>query len=793
MGQVIRMKTADFVFAWEHAESPDGPWAALQVVRFEGHEEISGLYRYDVTLLAKRPTCEVDPQQLVRSRATLRIATLTSPAAKHVHGVIVEAEEIGPVPEGMLYRVVLLPPLARAYHRTRSRIFLEKTTRAIIEAVLQGDPNLQLEKGATADDEPGDTRGFTPADERFTWRITDPSRIDDVHVRPYCVQYQENDLAFVSRLLEEEGISYHVENGPGMCLLVLSDSDHGKVRLDPFEPLGSEIPARSVTSMKLGARLRETAVRLVDYDWRKPALDLVCEAKSDRDGLFEHTYPGGYPFDAPSQGEPLANARLDRFRVEAEYAVGEGSCRVLSAGSIFALEHDKTRYEGEYLITKLHVRGKQEGALSVEAAHGTVPFTCSFECARRGSAVKPQDSRYRPPRVTPKPRILGSQTAFVTADPRLQGAEIHVGGPPGAEIGCVRLRFHWDVERARLEQEPSSCWVRVSQMFAGAGEGAVWHPRVGVEVIVEFIDGDPDRPIATGRVYNGANRPPTAASGAPTVSTLKSFSSPGHHVCNELSFDDAAGQEQIKLHAGRNWHSDVGHDRSERVVNDSTSTVGVNRTELTGGNRSTSVQGSNSETILGNESIAVNAGHRISVGIDQTTRIGADQHLRVAANRHVYVGAGDNTVIGASRSVAIGTDDTLTLAGSRSLEVSGNQRTTVSGNRTIDVSGAMTQSVAGAVTRSGAANVDEVAGGNFAVSAGAELSMAAGAALSLLAAATAVLQGANVQVSAAGEIILGAGGSAIKISGAGVEISGAAIKIAGGGSVDIAGGVVKIN
>jgi type VI secretion system secreted protein VgrG len=547
--------TPDFTFAWEHASSPDGPWAHLHVVRFHGCEALSSLSRYDVSLLARAPAAEIDPHDLVGARATLRIATLTAPAYKLVHGIIVEAEELAPVPEGMLYRVVLMPPLVRANHRTRSRIFLEKTTRQIIEAVLQGDPSLTLDPSASIEDDPGFTSTFVPAAEKFAWRLEHPARVDDPRVRPYCVQYNESDLAFVARLLEDDGLSYHFENGADLCLLVLSDGDQGKARLDPFDPLGSAREARHVGVLKLGARLRAKTVRLADYDWRKPALSLRAETDADPADLFEDRWPGVFS-DAPSLGEPLAQARLDRYRVEAEYTTGEGRCRVLGAGSVFRLEHDKERYEGEYLVTKLDVRGQQAGVMTTHAAETSeLPFTCAFECARRGHGAAVAASRFRPPRATPKPRIGGSQTAFVTADPAAKGAEIHVGGPPGAEIGCVRLRFHWDREDARLSKEPSSCWVRVSQAFAGKGEGALWHPRVGVEVIVEFLDGDPDRPIVTGRVYNGQNRPPGPASGAATVSIHKSFASPGGAVHNELGFDDTAGSEQVKMHAGKDWNS----------------------------------------------------------------------------------------------------------------------------------------------------------------------------------------------------------------------------------------------
>ena len=800
------MTTPDFTFAWEHA--PNGPWTHLHVVRFEGREQLSTLYRYELTLLDRESTPEIDPHGLIGARATLRIATLTAPAYKIVHGVIAEAEELGPVPEGMLYRIVLLPPLVRAQHRTRCRIFLEKTTREIINAVLLGDPSLALEDGAMVVDDIGDMVSFEPAAEKLCWRIQDASRIDDARVRPFCVQYNESDLAFVARLLEDEGIAYHFENGAGACLLVLSDGDAGKARLDPFDPLGVHVTARHVGAVKLGARLRERKVKLGDYDWRKPKLDLAAEAKADKDDLFEHRWPGGYA-DEKGLGESLARARLDRYRVEAEYATMSGWCRALSAGSVFRLDHDKDRYEGEYLVTTLDVRGEQHGtstvALGVASEH---PFSATFECARRGRGTTLEDSRYRPARVTPKPRIVGSQTAFVTDDPSSRGAEIHVGGPEGAEIGCVRLRFHWDTDEARLAKEPSSGWVRVSQVFAGAGEGALFHPRVGVEVIVEFLDGDPDRPIVTGRVYNGQNRPPGPASGAATVSIMKSCASPGKGVHNEFGFDDTAGKEQIKTHAGKDMNTTVGNDRTEKITSNSTSEVGVDRTESTGSNRSTSVGANNTETVGADESVSVSANQTISVGSKQSISVGADQEEKVSANQKVSVGAsrtaeiavndaltvGSNQAVsvGSNRKVSVGANAEEGIGANRTVSVGGASTETVTGARSVTVTGAMSHSVTGAVSLTGAAAVKQSAGAAFEIGSGGPTKIAAGTALTCTSGATATLQGADVIINAGGSITLSAGGSSIKISGGGVEIAASSIKLAGG-SVDVSGSLVKLN
>lgn len=801
---------SEFVLAFESAAGPTGAFSHLRVVAFSGREAISALYRYALTLYAREPAQPVDPDDIVGQRATLRIATETEPRIRYVHGVITEAEELGPAPGGMLYQVTLEPPLVRMAHRTRSRIFLEKTTKQILEAVLLGEPFLSQ---GDASFESGDELGgsFTPASEKFAFRVMDLQRITNVATRPYCVQYNESDFAFLSRLLEEEGLRFHFENSESTCLLVLSDKDDGALRPEPFLPIGPEILGRAVTSVQLGRRLRASKVSHTDYNWKKPALPMAVDVPSKAAGadLFESTYPGLYP-DAPDQGKPLAGARLGRLQSEARYALLTSTCRAISAGSVIRVEHPTDRYDGEYLATSLDVRGEALGELppgSPVALTGT-PYNARVECARRGKAGSPAESGFRPARVAPKPRILGSQTAFVTAEPSTQGAEIHVGGPPGAEIGCVRLKFHWDLEADRQAKEPTSCWVRVSQTFAGVGEGGVFHPRVGTEVIVEFLDGDPDRPIVTGRVYNGKNRPPAAGAGAPTVSTFKSMSSPGGGVHNELMFDDAAGSEQVKLHAGKDYNAEVGHDRSESITNNSTSTVGVDRTESTGTNRTTTVGNANTENVGLMEDITIGAFQNVSVGSIQMIGVGAHQGLSVGISQMVNIGVVQIESVGVTREITVGSNDTLTVGASQTISVTGKRtdtvlgvveesvignksvsvlgpsEETVTGPRSVTVVGPLDQTVVGPVSRTGSTVMNETVGLDATVSAGVNLTLSGGA--------QAALGAPTVYVTGDGEIVLSGGGSTIKLSGAGVEISGATVKISGG-SVDVTGGIIKLN
>ena len=683
------MSLADFTFACEGAESAADPWAALRVVRFRGTEALSTLSRYEIVLLAPPDPLKVGA--LIGKRATLRIATLSTPAFKTLHGVIAEAEEIAALPEGRTLRVVLSPPWARAAHRRRCRIFLDKTLRQIIESVLLDDP---LVRKAGAEPLEPDLGGpdFAPAREAFAWRVEDTSRLDSKRARPFVVQYNESDLAFVSRLLEEEGIAFHVENGADTCLLVLSDSDAGRARLSP-DLVGAGVDGREVRGFFAGARLRPEAVALGDYNWKQPSVEMTARAGEKGADLFEHAYPGGYP-DEPSQGKPLASAILGRHRTEARFSRGEGWLRVLSAGTLFQLEHSKARLEGQHLVTSLEVRGKQAGVLqSAPEGDTSEPFVARFECARRGDGAKVKDSGFRPARATPRPRILGSQTAVVTAEPSSKGAEIHIGGPDGIGIGCVRLRFRWDTEEARLAKEPSSAWVRVNEPFAGSGMGGVWHPRVGTEVLVAFEDGDPDRPIVVGRVYNGVNRPHRG--GAAPVSTFKSNASPGGAVHNEITFDDSSGAELVYTNAGKDMETDVGDNRTETVGTDASMKVGAN----------------DDETIGANCTVTIGANETVSVGANDTNLIAGNCSTSIGSNSMTIIGGNELHVVGANQSIEIGATHTELVGGSVTEEIGGTLTTDVAASETEDIGANRSTTIAGAHTQSfGAAHLKQVGG-----------------------------------------------------------------------------------
>lgn len=669
------MLNYDYTFACEGVPGIPDAWGTLRVVRFRGAEAISTLSRYEIILL---DTTGMQPvAELIGKSATLRIATLSLPLFKTIHGLVTEAEEISHLQEGRTLRVVVAPPWARAQHRRSCRIFLGKTLRQIIEAVLQDDKRMQ--KGAGQEIAP-DLGGidFNPAKEQFAWRVVDTQRLDDARVMPYVVQYNESDFAFVSRLLEAEGITYHFEYGADTALLVFADSDAGRPRLSPAL-VGSGIDGREVRGFFTGARLRPDSVVVGDYNWKQPDVDMAAKAGAASGDLFEQVYPGNYP-DNAKQGLPLANAYLGRHKTEARHARGDGWLRVLGAASIIELEHKNARFDGEYLVTSLEVKGEQAGVLQSPGGGMLEPFHVFFQCARRGKGPSVEDSGFRPARKTPLPKIIGSQTAIVTAEPSAPGAEINVGGPQGTDIGCVRLKFHWDTETKRLAKESSSCWVRVSEPFAGSGMGGVWHPRVGTEVIVEFEEGNPDRPVVVGRVYNGVNRP-YHGGGAP-ISTLKSNASPGGAVHNEITFDDSSGAELIYTNAGKDMETDVGNNRLETVASNAKMNVGANDKETIGANCNVEIGINEMVTVGANDTATIAGNVTTDIGSNSLTIIGGNEVHVVGANQTITIGATHTEIVGAHLTESIGGTLTTNVAAVETEKVGGNRSTTITGAHT---------------------------------------------------------------------------------------------------------------
>lgn len=650
----------DYLFAWEGAASPHGPWKQLRVKTFRGTEGLGEVYSYEVDLVCPRSSGELDLGEMLGAWGTLAIRTAATPPIRLVHGIIAALEDMGDAEEGLRVRVTLAPPIARASMMKKSVIHLDKTLSEILSATLE-----RTSRGAALGRSTDMDRGVDVLDSAvyrapratYGWGISRSPRLSDRRARPYCVQYDEDDWSFVCRLLEEEGIAFHFEHTAEECVLMLTDNDDARVRMPENDPLGPEIAAREVVRWHAGARLRPRSVVVDDFDMRKPDLDLLAPSPSGIGPFTTMEFPGRYGA-ARELGAQLALVREERFDTERTYATAETFCRFLQAGSIFWLSHPSQKVSGHYLVTRIVM----EGRLLVDFAEAAAePYKARIEVLRCGAPNEPLDSHYRPAQRTARPRIHGTQTAIVTADPTANGEEIWVGGDEN--LGSVRLHFHWDEDAGRLAVEPSSCWIRVSQIFAGASHGAMWHPRVGDEVVVDFLDGDPDRPIVVGRVFNGKNLPPENATQHPTWSCLKSYSLPANGNYNMLAFEDRQGKEEIRIHAARDFILESLHDNVRYCGNN------------------------DRVHVKGDQKYVVDGTQMVQIGRDQTTAYLADETHSVVGSR----------ITGIKGSDELHSDTSITLDAPL-VEITGQALLTMEGSTTV-LTGQVVLTMQGAAVR----------------------------------------------------------------------------------------------
>jgi type VI secretion system secreted protein VgrG len=476
----------------------------------------------------------------------------------------------------------------------------------------------------------------------------------------YVVQYRETAFNFVSRLMEHEGIYYFFKHENGKHKLVLADAPSAHETVEDYEEIPCQDTAaatkQGVTEWTHEARLMPGKYSLRDFDFKVPKKDL----NSEKSIMGKHTladfpifdYPGDYIEKA--SGDTKAESRMEELAIQHNIFKAKSDARGLVVGCKFKLTGAAREAEdAEYVITSMKVSAYEPlpGARAEEEL-----FRSEFTCV-------PADQQIRPTRRTPKPLINGPQTAIVT-------------GPSGEEIltdehGRVKVHFHWD--RWNAFDDKSSCWIRVAQLWAGKSWGAMFIPRVNQEVIVEFLEGDPDRPIITGRVYNGDNTPPYALPGSKNISGIKSDSTKGGGGYNEFSYDDTKGSEKITIHAQKDMTTTVEHDMTDTVKND----------------RAITVDGKHTETIKLDTAITVSDGkldHKVMKGTaayyvkdaltetydnTQTTTIkqactihSTDASVEVHGKTQVMIHTGDSTQINMLQAgkIGISAKDTLQLS-----------------------------------------------------------------------------------------------------------------------------------
>ncbi|WP_437816053.1 type VI secretion system Vgr family protein [Sorangium sp. So ce1078] len=719
-----------------HTLQIEGLSGELRVVHFDGQEAISELFRFDITLVSLASDLAIGDAVGKRASLTFR----ASEDVRHVHGIIAHFELGEGGKKLTTYRAVLVPDVFRLLHRRDSRIFQELSVPDILKKVF-------------------DAAGVASGDCQFSLRKS-------YATREYCVQYRESDWAFACRLMEEEGIAYWFDHDASAHVLVLCDAPsahppiEGEATLVFRPPLGALVSGEHVSRFRYAEQVQPGKVTLRDYNFKKPGLSLESSEQGERDDDLEiYDHPGDY--DAPGAGQERARVRLEELAARRRTAEGEAVCPRLLAGRTFSLaEHPIDDINQAYLLVRVEHSG-HEPAMDAVASEERSP------CETRFQAI-PADVQFRPPLVTQKPSIKGIQTAIVT-------------GPAGEEIytdehGRIKVQFHWDRQGKRDER--SSCWIRVSQAWAGGAWGAVVLPRIGHEVVVDFIEGDPDRPLVVGSVYHGANVPPYPLPAEKTKSTLKSNSSSGGDGYNELRFEDRKGSEEIFLHGQKDWNTvvlndktqEIGRDEALHVARDRKKRVDNDQREVVGGHKTIDVKKTHTESIGQDERLDVGGDRNVSVKGSHAESVGKDQSVDVGGGQSVSIGKSASISIGKSKTESVGEASDETVGKSKSVSVDETYAITVGKDMTVTVSGSAR---------------DEI-GENKAVIVGKELTIQVGEAQILIKqSGDIVVQGKQLVVKADGPIQVEGQKLAVK--------SGGDVSVQASGNVSVKGGKIGMN
>ena len=592
-----------------------------------GTEGLSQLFEFEVDLLS--PSVSLDMKSVLGKPLSLEIQTAGEP--RFLNGQIVRFTMVGK--EGgssryVLYRATVRPWLWYLTRTSDCKIFQNKSVVDILEEVF-ADYHFSFEKKLSG-----------------TYRQWE-----------YCVQYQETDFAFVSRLMEHEGIYYYFKHEKGEHTLVLAD-DIGAHDTLPGYPKISYLAAdrnpdpfqEVIDQWQVTEEIRPGTYVVDDYDFKKSKADLMGMRSQPR-GNPHDTYEiyewlGG--FSEAEQGEHYSRIRLEEAQSQAERDVGHASVRGMAPGYRFTMQNCPRQDDNrEYLIVSVSY-ALREGGYESGAAESNYSF--SF-------AVQPTSYAFRAPRLTPMPRTNGPQTATVVGK---AGQEYWVD-----QYGRVKVQFRWD--RYGKSDENSSCWVRVSSAWAGSNYGAVNHPRKGQEVIVDFIGGHPDRPIIIGRVYNSDQMPPLELPAKVTVSGFVSRSQDGTPAnANEFILDDAPGCELVRIHAEKDFELDVEADERDTIAGD--------RTTVIEGADDYTTNTSLTETINGPHTVTVNDG-----GPQNITVNGGPQNVKIkGGNQDVYVDGDQIIHVTGSRTDTVDSGETRTITGGLTEDITGRQKTTIS-------------------------------------------------------------------------------------------------------------------
>jgi type VI secretion system secreted protein VgrG len=746
----------------------------LLLVGFAGEEGLSRLFSFRLDLLAELKT-DIAFDKLIGQPVGVRLDLLGG-AKRFFHGICVRFSQGASDDAFTEYEMEIVPSLWLLSKRVQSRIFQQKSVPDILKEVLKG---LDV-----------------------TWEIQ-----GTFQPRDYCVQYRESDYDFASRLMEEEGIYYFFKHAEGGHKMVVANTPKshpdvpGKTEVlftleDQTSIVGPDIIKRFGKTQEL----TPGKYTLWDHSFELPHKHLEAEkavpdsvkvgqvthklAVGNNGKLEVYDWPGAYAqrFDGVDPGgggragdlghifednKRTVEIRQKQGTLPAILIRGAGGARQMVSGHKFSIATNagdparQLKAEGAYVLTSLTHDVKLPDFRSGKRTE--FAYANEFECI-------PADFPFTPPQVTPKPSVAGSQTAVVV-------------GPAGEEIftdqySRVKVQFHWD--RQGKNDANSSCWIRVVTYWAGKQWGFIHIPRIGQEVVVDFLEGDPDQPIVVGSVYNAEQMPPYPLPGNKTQSGVKSRSSLGGSPANfnEIRFEDKKGSELLTVHAEKDQSISVEHDEAHSVGNDRAKTVGNNEKTAIGNNRDEKV--GNNETILigANRTEEVKANETITIDGNRGETVKGNETIAISGNRDEKVGGNETIAISGNRDEKVGGNETIAISGSRSETVTGSETIAISGSRSETVKGSETIAISGGRNESVGGSHDELVK----------------AAYGLMATSIVLMARASITLTTGGATIEMTSGGDINITGSNITINGSSnIKGKAGGNVSFKGSQIKQN
>jgi type VI secretion system secreted protein VgrG len=551
----------------------------LLLEQFAGWEALSQQFHFDLQAVSTNASLSLDD---ILQRPVLVTLSLVSGADRYIHGIVNRADQLERGKGLTTYRLGIVPWTWFLTLLTDCRIFENQTVQQIIERIFTD-------------------QGF----QDYEFRLS-----GSYEPREYCVQYRETSLDFISRLMEEEGIFYFFEHTDQKHTLIVSDSQSafGPCPNNPAVKYGMTQAAVQeedlVATLSRNHSVRSRTISLTDYDFQKPSVKLDVRATSERYDLYD--YPGKYL--SRDIGERYAKIRLDEQEAQRLLLTGASNCRQFVSGYKFDLDDVSGQgFDGSYVLLSV--------AHSASANSYRSDDVQPFVYENQFQAI-PASVTYRPPRLAPKPLVRGSQTATVV-------------GPEGEEIwvdnfGRIKVHFHWDRE------DKSSLPVRVAQSWAGKSWGAIQIPRIGQEVVVDFLEGDPDRPLVIGSVYNAEQMPPYGLPDDQTMSGTKSRSSKGGGPdnYNEIVLEDKKGSEFIRIHAEKDLQEHVENDSYEHIEVDRHLVVDGSQAEMVAGDKHLIVQGEQRESVHGDFSLQIGGSQNAKIGNVYTLESGQEVHLK---------------------------------------------------------------------------------------------------------------------------------------------------------------------